>query len=338
VDLLRPLRLGDVVVPNNLVLSPMAGYTDQAFRALCRQRGAGLVCTEMVAANSIQHEGSATWRRMRTTDDERPVSIQIVGNEPDAVADAARIAGQKCEVLGFNLGCPARQVAKAGCGAALLDQPELAVQLVAAIQGSSPAPLLVKMRTGTSSVMDCAAFARRLEAAGADGLIVHGRTAAQGYSGRADWGLVKAVKDAVGIPVVGNGDVRTPLDAERALRASGCDGLAIGRASLGDPRIFERVAAWLERGEALPEPTPAERLEDFRAYAAVASDAGYGMSRVVPHAHGFTKGLHGGAQLRSKLIAAASPQEAVAIFAAHVAGLPAAAMGIADEPAALTPS
>lgn len=330
-DLLRPLRIGSVTLPNNLVLSPMAGYTDLPFRALCRQHGAGLVCTEMVAAMSVEHEGSNTMRRMETSPAERPVSIQVVGNEPEAVAHAARLAGERCEVLGLNMGCPAHQVAKTGCGAALLDQPELAMQLVETIKDASPAPLLVKMRAGTSNVMDCAAFARRLEAAGADGILFHARTAAQSYRGLADWRLIREVKDAVSIPVVGNGDVTSGPAAERALKETGCDGVAIGRGSLGDPRLFARVLAHLRTGAEPPRPTPQERLEDFRAYAAMAGPANIGRAQVLAHAHAFTKGIPGGAALRATLPTAPTVAEMVARFEAHVAGLREAQRPLAAE-------
>jgi tRNA-dihydrouridine synthase B len=321
VDLLRPLRIGTVTLPNNLVLSPMAGYTDLPFRALCRAHGAGLVCTEMVAAMSVEHEGSNTMRRMVTSPAERPVSIQVVGNEPEAVAHAAALAGERCEVLGLNMGCPAHQVAKTGCGAALLDQPELAMQLVATIKAASPAPLLVKMRAGTGRVMDCAAFAKRLEAAGADAILFHARTAKQSYSGLADWKLIREVKEAVSIPVVGNGDLRDGPGAAKALRETGCDGLAIGRGSLGDPRVFARIQAYLATGVEPPKATPHEKAADFRAY--VEGMEGTGISRVQAlwHAQAFSKGIVGGAVLRQKLHDAREPWAMVRVFEEHVQAL-----------------
>jgi nifR3 family TIM-barrel protein len=321
VSLLRPLRIGRVEVPNNLVLSPMAGYTDLPFRALCRRHGAGLVCTEMVASFSLEHEAKNTLQRATTASDERPVSIQIVGNDAASVGRAAALLDTQCDVLGLNLGCPAHQVASAGCGAALLDKPELALELVASIKASADAPLLVKMRAGTRSVMDCGAFARRLEQAGADGLIFHGRTASQSYRGKADWSLIRSVVEAVDIPVIGNGDIADGSSAARALEESGCAGIAIGRASLGDARVFARVKAYLERGEVLPESSPEERLADFRVYAQGAEREGLRMAHVLPHAQAFTRGIWGGAKLRGQLHRGKTPSDLVGLFEAHVEGL-----------------
>lgn len=328
--LLHPLRIGKVTLPNNLVLSPMAGYSDLPFRALCRQHGAGLVCTEMVAAMSVEYFGENTLRRMETSPAERPVSVQIVGNDLPAVAHVTPRVSEACDIVGLNMGCPAHQVAKTGCGAALLDRPDLAVALVETIKAHTDKPLLVKMRSGTSRVMDCAAFARRLERAGADGLIFHARTAAQSYRGRSDWALIRDVKAAVGIPVLGNGDVRDGPSAERALAESGCDGLAIGRATLGDPRVFARIASYLETGIEPAPPTPEQRLADFRAYAQGAGGSAIPRAQIVAHAHAFTKGMYGGAQLRARLPHALDAAEALRLFEAHVEGLAARGQAAAE--------
>ncbi len=309
--LLRPLRLGGVTLPNNLVLSPMAGYTDLPFRILCRRHGAGLVSSEMVAAESIERGVAQHLVRMRTAPEERPTSIQIFGADPATVAAAARAAEAHCDVLGFNMGCPAYQIKAQGCGAALLDRPELAQRLVASIKGASDLPLLVKVRAGTTSSRDAVAFAQGLERAGADGLIVHGRTAAQGYSGRADWSLIARVKEAVAIPVVGNGDIVDGPSADTALRESGADGLALGRATLGDPRIFARIAHFLETGEALPAPTTAERVEDFFFYLDRAEDVGLNTPHILQQAQRFTRGVRGAAEIRTRLHGAATSHAAI---------------------------
>lgn len=304
--LLHPLEVGGVTLPNNLVLSPMAGFSDRAFRILCRRRGAGLVCTEMVSASAVARHrfpGEETCKsvaRMLTTPEERPVCIQLFGTDPEDLARAAQDAARDCDVLGLNMGCPAWQVKRAGCGAALLDRPDVAAQLVETVTHSSRRPLLVKIRAGNAHRIDVARFAQRLENAGAAGVIFHARTAGEGYSGRADWSLIRSVKQALGIPVIGNGDVTDGRSAALALRESGCDGLAIGRAALGDPGIFGRVGAYLISG-AEREVDPRERIADLAAYIVIAGAAGLPRTQVLAQAQRFTRGLAGAARLRARL-------------------------------------
>lgn len=299
--LLHPLRIGDVTLPNNLVLSPMAGFSDLPFRALCRQHGAGLVCSEMVAAASVGREAAHPQQRMRVSDLEHPTSIQLFGTEPEHVANAAREAEKHCEILGFNMGCPAHQIKRQGCGAALLDRPERCEEIVRAVKGASKKPLLVKIRAGNGGPVDFLSLGRRLEAAGADGFIFHARTAAQGYSGKAEWGWIRRLKQQVSVPVIGNGDIRNGQDAKRALLESGADGVALGRAALGDPRVFGRIAHYLEHGVEPPPPTPQQRASDFLEYLRMADGLGFTHTRILQQAQRFTNGLEGGSQLRQNL-------------------------------------
>jgi tRNA-dihydrouridine synthase B len=300
-----------VRLPNNLFLSPMAGYSDLPFRLLARRHGAGLVCSEMVAAMSVNRGHAPHLVRMVTTEEERPTSVQIFGTEVDEVADAAGEVERHCDVLGFNMGCPAYQIQRAGCGAALLDRPEHAQRLVEAIKGASRKPLLVKMRAGNGSLMDVQAFARGLERSGADGIIFHARTARQGYSGTSDWDLIRRVKATVAIPVVGNGDIVDGPSAENALARSGADGIAVGRASLGDPRIFQRIAHYLTTGQRLPTPTVEERAQDFLEYLTVAARIGLGTTHILQQAQRFTRGVPGAARIRSRLHGAHLPLDQV---------------------------
>lgn len=296
-DLLRPLSIGTVRLPNNLVLSPMAGFSDLPFRVLCRRHGAGLVCSEMVSATSVLREVPNTLQRMKTLEEEMPMSIQLFGTDPEAVEQAARDLDRRCAIVGFNMGCPAHQIQRQGCGAAMLDKPDLALEMVRAVKRGTSKPLLVKMRLGNRDRLDAPAFARALESAGADGIIVHGRTAAMGYSGRSDWEEIARVKQAVGIPVVGNGDVVDGPSAKRALE-TGVDGIALGRAALGNPRVFQEVARYLAEGERAPQPRAEDRLADFLDYLRMAEAVGVEPVQIREQAQQFTRGLRGGADLR----------------------------------------
>ncbi len=318
-DLLRPLTLGNVRLPNNLVLSPMAGFSDLPFRVLCRQHGAGLVCSEMVSATSVLREVPHTLQRMKTLEAETPMSIQLFGTDFDAVRQAAADLDKRCAIVGFNMGCPAHQIQRQGCGAAMLDTPELALRMVEAVQEGTDKPLLVKIRLGNRERRDSVAFVRALEAAGAAGVIVHGRTAAMGYSGRSDWEEIARIKAAVGIPVIGNGDVVDGPSAERALR-TGVDGLALGRATLGNPRVFREIAHFLATGERLPPASAQERLEDFEAYVAMAAAVGVDAVQVREQAQQFTRGLRGGADLRRGFTGNVPLGEILARFRAFATG------------------
>ncbi|HET6403681.1 MAG TPA: tRNA-dihydrouridine synthase family protein [Candidatus Thermoplasmatota archaeon] len=296
--LLRPLTIGGVRLPNNLVLSPMAGFSDLPFRVLCRRHGAGLVCSEMVSAIGVTREVPYTLGRMRTLEEEMPMSIQLFGTDATLVRQAAESLDKRCAIVGFNMGCPAHQIKRQGCGAAMLDDPENALRMVDAVRAGTDRPILVKMRLGNRKHVDYVGFAKRLEAAGAAGLIVHGRIAAQGYSGRADWEAIRAIKETVGIPVIGNGDIVDGPAAERAL-ATGVDGIAMGRATLGNPHLFREIAHYLATGEELPEQTPRERLEDFLEYVRMAEAVGIEPLQIREQAQQFTRGMRGGRDMRT---------------------------------------
>ncbi|HUR67791.1 MAG TPA: tRNA-dihydrouridine synthase family protein [Candidatus Thermoplasmatota archaeon] len=317
-DLLRPLAIGGVRLPNNLVLSPMAGFSDLPFRVLCRRHGAGLVCSEMVSAVGVTREVPDTILKMRTLEEETPMSIQLFGTDASLVRSAAAALDARCDIVGFNMGCPAHQIKKQGCGAAMLDDPENALRMLDAVRAGTDRPLLVKMRLGNGRAIDYVAFARALERAGAAALIVHGRTAAMGYSGRSDWGAIARIKEALSIPVIGNGDITDGPSAERAL-ATGVDGIALGRATLGDPHVFHRIATYLRTGEPVPEQTPAQRLADFEAYVGMAEAIGIKEIHMREQAQQFTRGLRGGGDVRTAFTKKQTPAQMVARFREFVA-------------------
>lgn len=297
-DLLRPLTIGGVRLPNNLVLSPMAGFSDLPFRVLCRRHGAGLVCSEMVSAVGVTREVPYTMVKMKTFEEETPMSIQLFGTDAAMVTQAAADLDKRCAIVGFNMGCPAHQIKRQGCGAAMLDDPENALRMVAAVRAGTDRPILVKMRLGNRKLVDYVSFAKRLEAAGAAGIIVHGRIAAQGYSGRADWEAIARIKAALSIPIIGNGDITDGPSAARAL-SSGVDGIAMGRATLGNAHLFREITHFLTTGVELDEQTPRERLADFIDYVEMAEAVGVEPLHIREQAQQFTRGMRGSRDYRT---------------------------------------
>jgi len=295
------LKIGKLKLDSDLILAPMAGYSDIGLRVLCRRAGAGLVCSEMVHSSALLHGNAKTKAMTRIVEEERPVCVQLFGTKPEDVKKACREFEGDCDVVGFNFGCPAQQIKSAGCGAALLDHPDVIEAIVAALRSSTDKPLLPKMRLGNMALADYVRIAKRIEAAGADALIVHGRTAKQGYSGKADWAAIGEIKRALSIPVIANGDVVDGPSAKACLAASGADGIAIGRAALGDPDVFRRIATYLKDGTVLPNPTPDEKMALWKEYEALAKEAGISRQQILQQAMSFTKGIPGAARMRERL-------------------------------------
>lgn len=257
---IQRLTIGNVVLDNQVALAPMAGVTDLPFRLLCREYGAGLVCTEMVSAKAIYYGNRNTEELLKLHPLERPVSLQLFGSEPELMGEmAARIEERPFDILDINMGCPVPKVVKNGEGSALMKDERLAARIVKQVARSVKKPVTVKIRKGfDEGSINAVELAKRLEEAGAAALTVHGRTREQYYSGKADWDIIARVKEAVSIPVIGNGDVTGPLEAEALLKHTGCDGVMAGRAARGNPFLFRRIVSYLETGEIPPLPEPAE--------------------------------------------------------------------------------
>ncbi len=237
------MKIGNVELPNNLILAPMAGVSDLPFRLLCREQGAGMVVMEMVSAKAILYKNKNTQELMRSDPAERPVSLQLFGSDPEIVSEIAlQIEDRPFDILDFNMGCPVPKVVKNGEGSALMRNPKLAARIVRETVKKIHKPMTVKIRKGfNDQEVNAVELAKMLEDAGASAITVHGRTREQYYSGQADWEIIRKVKEAVSIPVIGNGDVTGPESACAMLRETGCDGIMIGRAARGNPWIFDRI-------------------------------------------------------------------------------------------------
>ena len=244
------LTIGNVELKNNVILAPMAGVTDLPFRVLCKEQGAGLLCMEMVSAKAIYYGSKNTEELMKISPAEMPVSLQLFGSDADIMADMAKKIEEKpFAVLDINMGCPVPKVVNNGEGSALMKNPKLAEEIITKMVKAVKKPVTVKIRKGFDEAhLNAVEMAKIAEASGAAAVAVHGRTREQYYAGKADWDCIRAVKEAVKIPVIGNGDVTDALSAERLLKETGCDGVMVGRAAQGNPFIFREITEYLETG------------------------------------------------------------------------------------------
>ena len=303
-----------------VLLAPMAGVTDVAFRALCREQGADMAFTEMVSAKGLSYANEKTRHLLDLAPGEDKVAVQLFGHEPDVMArEAAWIEeamGESLAYLDVNMGCPARKIVSKGDGSALMREPDLAASIVRAVKGAVSHPVTVKFRRGWAEGDETAPeFARRMEAAGADGCAVHGRYALQLYRGHADWGAIARVKEAVAMPVVGNGDVRTGADAVRLAAQTGCDAVMIARGAEGNPWVFAQVKAALAGEEEPPAPTVAERIAMARRHARLLEQReGRNIVRMRKHAMWYLAGLPGAAAARGRINYCTAPEDFDAVF------------------------
>ena len=297
------LKIGSVTLDNNLILAPMAGVTDLPFRLLCKEQGAGLICTEMISAKAIHFKNKNTESLMEIDERERPVSLQLFGSDPDLMADiAAQIEYRNFDILDINMGCPVPKVVNNGEGSALMKNPRLVHEIIRKVSGAIKKPVTVKFRKGfTEDCVNAVEIARIAQDAGAAAVAVHGRTREQYYSGKADWDIIRQVKEAVSIPVIGNGDVDSPEKAKQMQQETGCDGIMIGRAVRGNPWLFSRILHYQETGELLPKPDIREVKEMMLRHARLQLEykGEYtGMREMRKHVAWYTAGMPHSAAVR----------------------------------------
>ena len=300
------MKIGNVELKNAIALAPMAGVTDLPFRLLCKEQGCGLMYTEMVSAKALLYKNRNTKPLLETRPEEEPVAVQLFGSDPEILgAMAKKIEDYPIDIIDVNMGCPAPKIVKNGEGSCLMKTPELVGKIVRSLVESQKKPVTIKFRKGFDEEhINAVEIAKIAEANGASAVAVHGRTREQYYSGKADWDIIRAVKAAVQIPVIGNGDIFTPQDAKNLLEHTGCDAIMVGRGAQGNPWIFKRILHYLKTGELLPEPTAQERVEKALRHSQmlIAYKGEYvGIREMRKHMAWYMKGLPGAAELRGKL-------------------------------------
>ena len=304
--MIQTLKIGDVSLKNNLILAPMAGVTDLPFRLLCKEQGAGLLCMEMISAKAIYFNNKNTEELLTIDEREPPVSLQLFGSDPDIISEMAKkIENRPFSILDINMGCPVPKVAGNGEGSALMKNPKLVEEIVSKTAKAIKKPVTVKIRKGFDDEhINAVEIARIAESAGAAAVAVHGRTREQYYSGKADWDIIRQVKEAVKIPVIGNGDVTSPEAARQLMETTGCDGIMIGRGAQGNPWIFRQILHWMETGEEESKPDLEEVKAMILRHARMLVEykgAYTGIREMRKHVAWYTAGYPNSAKLRARV-------------------------------------
>jgi nifR3 family TIM-barrel protein len=316
---MKTLTIGNVTLENRYLLAPMAGVSDLPFRILCHRQGAGMTGMEMISAKAILYKNKNTKQLMEISPEEGAVSLQLFGSDPQIMADMARqIEELDFQILDINMGCPVPKVVNNGEGSALMKQPLLVGQIVEAVSSAVKKPVTVKIRAGfDESCINAVEIAHIAQESGAAAVAVHGRTRQQYYSGEADWEIIGQVKDALHIPVLGNGDIRCPQDAVRMMEQTGCDGVLIGRAARGNPWIFRDMVCYEQTGEVPPKPSLEEVTQMLLEHAKLQLEykGEYtGIREMRKHAAWYTAGYKNSAKLRGRINSVETFEELEELF------------------------
>lgn len=317
--IIRTLQIGNVTLENNLILAPMAGVSDLPFRLLCREQGAGLVCMEMVSAKAILYKNRNTEELLTIDPKEHPVSLQLFGSDPDIISEIAKqIEERPFDILDLNMGCPVPKVVNNGDGSALMKNPRLAGEIIEKTARAIKKPLTVKIRKGFDDAhVNAVELAHIAQESGAAAVAVHGRTREQYYAGHADWDIIRQVKEAVSIPVIGNGDIRTPEDVAAMAEQTGCDGYMIARGAEGNPWIFRQILHYFETGEHLFRPDFSEVTEMLLRHAKMQIDCKgdyTGIREIRKHAAWYTAGYRNSSKLRGRINEVENYEQLEALF------------------------
>ena len=313
------LKIGTVTLDNNLILAPMAGVTDLPFRLLCKEQGAGLLCMEMVSAKAILYKNKNTEELLTIDSRENPVSLQIFGSDPDIMGEIAKqIEERPFDILDINMGCPVPKVVNNGDGSALMKNPVLAGKIIEKVASAIKKPVTVKIRKGFDEEhVNAVEMAHIAQESGAAAVAVHGRTREQYYSGKADWDIIRQVKEAVSIPVIGNGDILTAQDVIAMKEQTGCDGFMIGRGAQGNPWIFSQILQYFETGTFVPKPSFSEVTDMLLRHAKMQLEfkGEYtGIREIRKHAAWYTSGYKNSSKLRGRINEVENYEQLEALF------------------------
>lgn len=316
-------KIRDVEIENPIVIAPMAGISNAAFRSICKKFGAGLICAEMVSDKALYYDNVKTLNMTQVLDDEHPMSLQLFGHDIESMVYAAKLLDKEtqCDIIDINMGCPVNKVIKANAGSALMKDVDHAAAIVQAVVEAVDKPVSVKMRAGWDAKnINAVELAQKVEKAGASAICVHGRTRVQMYEGKADWTIIKQVKEAVSIPVIGNGDVKSVLDMKRMFDETGCDAVMIGRGILGDPWLIKQCVDYLKTGNVVKNVSYNEKFQLAKEHAQKLCDLKgeyIGIREMRGHATWYIKGLPSSHTIKDQLSKITSYDELVNILASY---------------------